>query len=93
MRFAKYLGKTFLMFAASGGGTAFGAATVTIAAIVVGQKVLGLKASAELDEKEKEVGLPEELMEQARKGEVMRFRIDDETGEERIYVPAKKESE
>lgn len=45
MRFSKYLAKTFLMFAASGAGTAFGFSVVTLGAIAVGQKTLGLKAS------------------------------------------------
>lgn len=51
MRFSKYLAKTFLVFAASGAGTAFGAASVTLLAIAVGQKTLGLKASTVEDEK------------------------------------------
>ncbi|AWN05466.1 membrane protein [Streptomyces phage Annihilus] len=52
MRFSKYLAKTFLVFAASGAGTAFGAATVTLGAIAFGSKVMGLKASTEVVENE-----------------------------------------
>ena len=52
MNFTKYLGKTFLVFAASGAGTAFGAAAVTLGAIAFGSRVMGLKASAEVVENE-----------------------------------------
>jgi hypothetical protein len=55
MRFGKYIAKTFLVFAASGAGTAFGVSVVTLGAIAGGQKVLGLKASAEVIENEEKV--------------------------------------
>lgn len=53
MRFTKYVAKTFLVFAASGAGTAFGVSVVTLGAIAFGSKVMGLKASAEVVENEK----------------------------------------
>jgi len=52
MRFGKYCAKTFLVFAASGAGTAFGVSVVTLGAIAFGSKVLNLKASAEVVENE-----------------------------------------
>lgn len=55
MGFGKYCLKTFAIFAASGAGTAFGVSVVTLSAIAVGQKVLGLKASAEVVENEEKV--------------------------------------
>jgi len=53
MRFGKYVAKTFIVFAASGAGTAFGVSVVTLGAIAAGQKMLGLKAAVVVEDEEK----------------------------------------
>lgn len=52
MRFGKYIAKTFLVFAASGAGTAFGVSMVTLGAIAASKKLWDFNTGATVIENE-----------------------------------------
>ena len=92
MKFTKYLAKTFLLFAASGAGTAAGVGVVAIGVTAVlmrqSKPLTDFIKDGPQDEDPKQVKIPEELMEQARKGETIYFKPSD--GIQRKYVPAEE---